>query len=313
MLTRNPATLAYLAVLIGVFGHSTSEFVSVLTGVSGPEVSVWRYTLGCIGLILFALARQSTRNFWEPLFDQPVRILLLSVFGIALPMLMFHWALDFATVIQVATLTTTIPIWVAVINSVVNKVRLGPGKIFTGIAAFLGIVVLLTDGYLEKLASDSDNLFGLFLGLACAATGSAYSVYAKPLILHYGGIRMMALTAGIGALALWLTVGAAWGIWVDPLTLFDRPGGEAAALLTIGIWNTTIGMLLWFWGLAAVPDMARGSYLFFLKPVIAAGLSLALLSQSVSWLQFLAIVVICGSVAVEFFWPRLTGRAKSET
>ncbi len=227
-------------------------------------------------------------------------------------MLMFHWALDYATVIQVATLTTTIPIWVAVINAVVNKEPLGAGKIFTGIAALIGIVVLLTDGYLERLAGDSDNLFGLFLGLACAATGSAYSVFAKPMILKYGGIRVMALNTGIGAITLWLVVGTAWGIWVDPFTLLDRPAGEAWALGAIGIWNTTIGMLLWFWGLAAVPDIARGSYLFFLKPVIAAGLSLALLSQPVSWLQFLAIAVICGAVAVEFFWPRLTGnRAKA--
>ncbi|WP_417518249.1 DMT family transporter [Minwuia sp.] len=308
MTVRQPATWAYLAVFIGVLGHSTSEFVSVLTGVSGPEVSVWRYVLGAAGLVLFALLRPATRDFWRPLAAEPVRIVLLSVFGISLPMLMFHWALDFATVIQVATLTTTIPIWVAVINAAVNRQPLGPGKIFTGIAAFLGIVVLLTDGYLEKLSGDGDNLFGIFLGLACAATGSAYSVLAKPLILHYGGVRMMALTAGIGALGLWVIVGAAWGIWVNPFTLLDRPAGEALALATIGIWNTTIGMLLWFWGLAAVPDIARGSYLFFLKPVIAAGLSLALLSQPVSWLQFVAIAVICGAVAIEFFWPRLTGQ-----
>jgi drug/metabolite transporter (DMT)-like permease len=311
-LTRNPATLAYLAVLIGVFGHSTSEFVAVLTGVSGPEVSVWRYTIGGAGLVLVAIARPATRDFWQPLLERPVQIVLLSVFGIGLPMLLFHWALDFATVIQVATLTTTIPIWTAVINAVVNKEPLGSGKIFTGIAAFIGIVVLLTDGYIERLAGDSDQLFGLFLGLACSAVGSAYAVLVKPVIQKYGGIRVMALNTGIGGIALWLTVGAAWGIWVDPTTLFDRPSGEVVALITIGIWNTTIGMLLWFWGLSAVPDIARGSYLFFLKPVIAAALSLALLSQPVSWLQFLAIVVICGSVAAEFFWPRLTGRAKSE-
>ncbi|WP_416898161.1 MAG: DMT family transporter [Minwuia sp.] len=309
---RNPATLAYLAVLIGVFGHSTSEFVSVLTGVSGPEVSVWRYVLGGAGLLLFALARRRTRNFWRPLIDKPVATMLLSVFGIGMPMLLFHWALDYATVIQVATLTTTIPIWVAVTNAVVNRQPLGAGKIFTGIAAFLGIVVLLTNGYLERLAGDDDQLFGLFLGLACAATGSAYSVLVKPMILEYGGIRVMALNTVIGALSLWLVVGAAWGIWVDPTTLFDRPAEQALALATIGIWNTTIGMLLWFWGLAAVPDIARGSYLFFLKPVIAATLSLVFLSQPVSWLQFVAIGVICGSVALEFFWPRIAGRRKQE-
>ena len=307
-MTRNPVFWAYMAVLIGVFGHSTSEFVSVLTGVTGPEVSVWRYVLGSSGLVLFALSRSRTRNFWLPLAERPLHNLLLAMFGLGLPMLLFHWSLDYATVIQVATLTTTIPIWVALTNTLVNRQPLGWGKILTGGAAFVGIVVLLTDGYLEQLAGDADNLFGLFLGLSCAATGSAYSVLARPMIQQYGGIRVMALHTGIGATTLWLVVGSVWGIWVDPFTLLDRPAGEAWALAMIGVWNTTIGMLLWFWGLAAVPDIARGSYLFFLKPVIAATLSLALLSQPVSWLQFVAIAVICGSVAIEFFWPRLTGQ-----
>ncbi len=62
------------------------------------------------------------------------------------------------------------------INSVVNREPMGAGKIFTGIAAFVGIVVLLTDGYIEKLAGDGDQLFSLFLALACSAVGSAYAV-----------------------------------------------------------------------------------------------------------------------------------------
>ena len=35
------AFIAYLAVLLGVIGHASSEFVSVLCGISGPELSVW--------------------------------------------------------------------------------------------------------------------------------------------------------------------------------------------------------------------------------------------------------------------------------
>ena len=40
------ATVAYLAVFVGVCGHASSEFVSVLSGVGGPELSVWRFLLG---------------------------------------------------------------------------------------------------------------------------------------------------------------------------------------------------------------------------------------------------------------------------
>jgi hypothetical protein len=35
--------VAYLAVFLGVVGHASSEFFAVLTGISGPELSVWRF------------------------------------------------------------------------------------------------------------------------------------------------------------------------------------------------------------------------------------------------------------------------------
>ena len=57
-------------------------------------------------------------------------------------------------------------------------------------------------------------------------------------------------------------------------------------------------------GLAAVPDITRGSYLFFLKPVIAAVLAVAFLSQQLTGWQIVAILVICSSVAVEALWAR---------
>ncbi len=50
--------------------------------------------------------------------------------------------------------------------------------------------------------------------------------------------------------------------------------------------------------------MTRGSYLFFLKPVIAAFLALVFLGQDLSLYQALAIAAICGAVAFEALWGR---------
>ncbi|MDP6123657.1 MAG: hypothetical protein QF728_07160, partial [Arenicellales bacterium] len=63
---------------------------------------------------------------------------------------------------------------------------------------------------------------------------------------------------------------------------------------------------LWIGGLAAVPDITRGSYLFFLKPVIAAALAIVILSQPMTHLQATAIVVICGAVLIEALWSQIT-------
>ncbi len=299
------ATLAYIAVFIGVCGHASSEFFAVLSGVAGPEVSVWRYTIGSAGLIAAALIWPASRDLWTPLKAHFWRLLWLSIVGFTLAYLAFHWSLDFATAVQVGTLVTTIPIFVGVANLVINKVAFTTPKIITGVAAVIGIALLLTDGYLFELAGREDSLLGIGLAVGCAALVAIYAVSAKPLITTYGAIRITTITMAIGTVGLWLLVGASWGVWVNPLTLFDREPQAAWSLLVLGVYNTTITQLFWLGGLAAVPDITRGSYLFFLKPVITALLAYLFLTQPITWIQMLAIAVICGAVVVELAWARI--------
>lgn len=303
--------LAYLAVFVGVIGHASSEFIAVYSGVTGAEVSSWRYVIGASGILLYALSRPATRNLLEPLRKNPSRIFLLSLLGITAPYLAFHVALDYASVIQVATLVTTAPMWVAIANLCINRQSIGLPKLVAGICAFCGVIALLTDGYIAKLGGADLSILGLILVLGSSCAISVYTVLARPLVQQYGAIRITTITMTIGAAALWLIVGLAWNIWVDPSTIFERSSHEAWSLLTIGIWNTTITMILWLWGLSVAKDMTRASYLFFLKPVIAAMLALTILSQPITAFQIFAIIVVCSSVILELLWPKVTDKMSS--
>jgi len=303
----NPV-LAYLMVLVGVFGHASSEFFAVLSGVSGPQASVWRFVLGAAGLIVIALAMPQSRNLLAPFRQDGFKLVWLSLGGVSAPYLAFHWALDFASVVQVGTLVTTIPIFVGLTNLVVNKMPITAPKILTAAAAIIGIALLVTDGLLARLAGTDTSLIGIALAIGCAAGVSAYAVLARPLILTHGAITITTVSTAIGAIGLWLAVGLFWGAWVNPLALLAMDAGAAWPLLTMGLWNTTATQLFWLMGLAAVPDITRGSYLFFLKPAITAALALLILKQPISAIQAAAIVVICGAVAIEMMWPWLAAR-----
>jgi len=304
LLARVPA-LAYLAVFGGVCGHASSEFFAVLSGVAGPEVSVWRFLLGGAGLVAVALLLG--RDLVTPLRQDGRRLVMLGIGGVGLPYLAFHWALDYATIVQVGTLVTTSPIWIGLANLLVNRMPIGVPKLISGACAIAGVALLLTDGALSTLTGHEGSLFGIGLTLLNSAAVSAYAVLARPLIRKHGAIPITAITMAIGGLCIWLVVGAAWDVWVNPTTLFDKPAVAAWSLLTLALFNTTITQLLWLSGLAAVPDITRGSYLFFLKPVIAAGLALAVIGQPITWIQVVAIVVVCSSVLVELFWPWWAG------
>ena len=305
------AAVAYLAVFLGVTGHASSEFVSVLSGIKGPELSVWRFLLGGFGLILLALIFPTTRNLLEPFKTHGFRLVWLSILGVTLGYLLFHWSLDFATVPQVATMVTTIPIFVGLVNLWLNKQPFTGAKIISGICAMIGVALLITDGYLARLAGAGESLIGVLMVMGCAAVIAAYTVMVRPIIVKYGALRITAITLFMGAVGLWFVVGLFWDIWVNPATLFDRPSGQTTALITIALWNTTITQFLWIGGLAAVPDITRGSYLFFLKPVIAACLAVIFLNQTLTPWQTLAILVICASVVVEAAWAKFRQTAKA--
>ncbi|MEO0956990.1 MAG: DMT family transporter [Pseudomonadota bacterium] len=300
-----PANLAYAAVLVGVLGHASSEFFAVLSGIGGAEVSVWRYVLGGFGLIVVGLLLAGPRALIAPMRSHGWPITLYSLVGVSLAYLAFHLALDYATVIQVATLVTTIPIFIGLANLWLNGQPFTRVKIAVGACAMAGLVLLITDGALDALVGDASSLLGIFLGVLCAAAVGWYALKIKPIIAEHGAVPVTAVSMMIGGVALWIGVGIGWGVWVDPTTLFDRPAVEWGSLLALALWNTTITQILWIGGLAAAPDITRAGYLFFLKPVIAAVLAIAILGEEMTLLKGLAILVVTGSVLVELFWPRI--------
>ncbi len=168
-LWHRSSKLAYLAVFVGVLGHSSSEFISVLSGIDGPELSVWRFVLGGTGLVVLALFFPGSRNLIAPFRTFGLRLIILSALGVTTAYLFFHWSLNFASVVQVATVVTTIPIFVALANLIINRQPITFGKTINAICAIVGIVLLITDGYFTRLTGSAGSLLGVFMAIACAA------------------------------------------------------------------------------------------------------------------------------------------------
>ena len=134
------AIWTYSAAFLGVFGHATSEFFSVYSGLKGPEVSVWRFTIGGTALLLVALIKKESRNLLQPVFKKPFLVIPLAVFGMSMATLVFHWSLDFASVVQVATIVTTMPILVVVVDKIINKSPVSAPKMVSGFGAFVRLI-----------------------------------------------------------------------------------------------------------------------------------------------------------------------------
>ena len=64
----------------------------------------------------------------------------LSAFRRSTAQIVFHWSLDFASVDQVPTIVTTMPILVVVVDRIINKSPVSAPKIASGIGAFIGLI-----------------------------------------------------------------------------------------------------------------------------------------------------------------------------
>ena len=76
----------------------------------------------------------------RPVFKKPFLVIPLAVFGMSVAQLVFHWSLDFASVVQVATIVTTMPILVVVVDRIINKSPVSTPKMVIGIGAFIGVI-----------------------------------------------------------------------------------------------------------------------------------------------------------------------------
>lgn len=305
--------LAYLLCFIGVCGHASSEFVARLADTPGPEFTVWRFMIGGSCLVLLSQLWPGAGNLWAPLRENGVRIVVLSCLGMTLGQLFFHWGLDFTSVVQVATMVTTMPIFVVFVDRVVNGTPVTRPKLVSGLGAFLGVAFLLSNSVEGSGFSveTSNDLIGTLMAMLCGLLGAIYLVLAKPLVQQYGPVRMTTYSFAIGFFFLYAVVGSFWGIWVNPLSLVDKEPHQIAGILTIGVWNTCIGFAVWLAGLAAAPDGQRANYIFFLKPVIAAFLAVLILGDTLSLLQVLAISAICFCVGLEYIWTTRVAEKKT--
>ena len=53
---------------------------------------------------------------------------------------LFHWALDFASVVQIATMVTIMSIGVVFVACIIERTKITPPKIISGIGTFLGCI-----------------------------------------------------------------------------------------------------------------------------------------------------------------------------
>ncbi len=155
----------------------------------------------------------------------------------------------------------TNPLMIAGLAIAVGTEKLSIPVIFGLLISFVGTVYL----FLEGLSTGSGNpVFGGLMMLFGCAAWAVYVVFAKPLIMKYGPLKI----------TLWSTLLCALPalVFASPQTIptaLHLSQNAIAALLIMSLIGTIFSVLLWNFAAGKLPPSSVGAALYLIPPSIA--------------------------------------------
>ncbi len=295
--TARPSTAAVAAALLIVYVVWGSTYLAIAIMVETlPPLLAAGFRYATAGLIMFG-AVMAYRRFrgsgadagdsptarqWRATFIIGALLLLGGNGGVVLAELRIPSGLA-------AVLVATVPIWLAVFESVLT--RRAPSRLVVGglVAGIVGVGVLLVP--VEGL-SDIDPLgVGLVVGgTMCWAAGS---LYARRAPLPRSGLLATGMEMMGGGLALVLG-GVLLG---EPgrMAIETFSGRSLLAVAYLIVFGSIVAFTAYTWLLANTSVSVVGTYAY-VNPIVAVALGAILLSEPITLRTVVATVIILGAV-----------------
>ena len=194
-----------------------------------------------------------------------------------------------------ALMIASVPLWMALLDSVRPGGRRPNGWIIVGIlAGFGGILVLIGPTQLLGMEGEVD-LFGIIVLLLAAFSWALGSLYNRGAKLPDSALLGTGMQMLIGSLGL-LLLGTVTGEWVqlDLSAVSTRSWLGFAYLVVFGSW---VGFASYIWLLRHAPTMLVATYAY-VNPMVAILLGSLLAGEELTTRILLAALFILGSVVV---------------
>ncbi|MBU0676969.1 MAG: DMT family transporter [Verrucomicrobia bacterium] len=246
--------------LVGIVLFSSVEVTTKWVGRGIPPIWLAVVRFSITGLLLLGPAWRALRRLDErPGLNDIGRLVLLGLIGVTLSIGCYHLAIPRMRANSAAILFSANPAFVVLFSPWLLGERPGARKI-AGMAAGLAGVAL----FLSHPAAGLDTRAGIVLMTASLILFALYTVLAKKYMPRFGLFPILSLACLVGSAFL---VPLAWGMEGPPgpaLAQVSWPG-----MLYLSVFATAIAYVAYFQGLHRV-GAARGSFYFFLKPVLAS-------------------------------------------
>jgi drug/metabolite transporter (DMT)-like permease len=268
-------------VSIGLIWGASFLFIEVGLEAFHPGLVTWlRVAFGALFMAFLPQARSVTIER----ADRP-RIALLSVVWVTIPLTLFPIAQQWIDSAVAGMLNGAVPIFTAIIASILLQQLPGRLQMLGLIVGFAGIVAIA----LPAAESGQTAALGVALVLvACICYGFATNI-VTPLQQRYGSIPVMARMLWLGVVLV-----APYGIYGLLRSGFAWP--SIIALMALGFLGTGLAYIL-MGGLAGSVGPTRASFITYLVPVVALVLGIVFRDEIVAPVAIIgSLLVIVGAI-----------------
>ncbi len=277
-----------------IWGVNFTAVKVAVTDMAPLAFNAIRFSLST--LVTFAVLAWQARGASEP---RPLRLplrdagrmILLGLAGHGVYQVLFANGIARTAPGNASLIMATSPIWVAILGRLLGIERINRLMAFGILISFVGITLLVTSG--GKVSLDSSSLLGDVLVLGCAVLWAAYTVWSKPILVHYSPLELTAWTMLAGTIPLVLVSipqlkGQDWQ--AVPLLAW-------ASLIYSAVFSAAIGYVLWSRSVQRVGN-ARTAVYSNLTPVIAILFAWATLGDRLAPLQLLGGLIVLSGLIV---------------
>jgi len=196
--------------------------------------------------------------------------------------------LNYTTASKTALLVDINVIAVAMVSYFVFRERIGRMQALGVASGMVGIFMLTTEG---GLALDGSQLLGDVLVYVAGWGWAFFIIINKKLLDHHNGIEVS--TAAIVTSTIWLILPVSY-LYLTGADFSIEPMGWVAVVY-LGLFCTSIAMLLWALGLEGVSATASAT-IMLLEVVVALVLSIGLLEESLSLVAFAGAALVMAAI-----------------
>ena len=282
----NPRLLPYIEVFFAVVVWGASFIATkVALAYASPITIVWlRFAMG---VVILGVAVVLRRQFTLPNKNEWRYFALLGFLGITFHQWLQSNALVTSEASTTAWIVATTPVFMALLGWLVLKEGLGWVTISGILLAFIGVLVVVSDGDITSISIREFGAPGDVLILISAVNWAVFSTLSRRGLKSYPASLMMFYVMSFG--------------WVFTSFLFIPSEGLSEiprltvngwiGILFLGIFCSGLAYIAWYDALQALSAAQTGVFLY-IEPLVAVAVAAIVLAEPVTWASLLGGAVI---------------------